>query len=81
MQNAAKSDSDWAKDYANYWATNISNKIKSLPGYPHPVQTPNGWETDTDAIGEFLLGIGDSLDIWHAEARAAADSPIFRLIN
>jgi len=75
MQNAAKSDSDWAKDYANYWATYISNKIKNLPGYPQPVQTPNGWETDTDAIGEFLLGIGDSLDIWHAEARAAADSP------
>ena len=74
MQNAAKSDSDWAKDYANYWATNISNKIKNLPGYPQPVQTPSGWETDTDAIGEFLLGIGDSLDIWHAEARAAADS-------
>ena len=75
MQNAAKSDSDWAKDYANYWATYISNKIKNMPGYPQPYQTSNGWVTDTDSIGQFLLGIGDSLDIWHQEARLAADSP------
>ncbi len=74
MQDATKSDSDWSKDYANYWVANIANIIKNLPGYPQPVQTPNGWVTDTDAIGEFLLGIQDSLDVWHAEARAAADS-------
>ena len=37
MQDATKSDSDWSKDYANYWDANIANIINNLPGYPQPV--------------------------------------------
>ena len=57
MQNAAKSDSDWAKDYANYWAKYFKYNKKPYQDYPSRQTTKWTWVTDTDAIGEFLLGI------------------------
>ena len=30
MQDATKSDSDWSKDYANYWDANIANIIEKF---------------------------------------------------
>jgi outer membrane receptor protein involved in Fe transport len=74
LQNSAKSDGDWATDYAQYWTTDVAQKIKDLPGYPSPYQTSTGWETNTDSIGQFLLNHSDQIAAWHLEARQHADS-------
>lgn len=76
LQNMAKSDADWGKDYSQYWKTQIVPQIEAIDGYPQPYQTSTGWDPNTDSINDFLLGYSDQLEIWHNEARLVADSAI-----
>lgn len=80
MQNAAKSDDQWSKDYANYWIKHIKNKVKALPDFPTAqiIFGPNGPEYfyDYDLADQVMENYSDSLQAWHLEARTAADSAI-----
>ena len=76
IQNMAKSDADWSKDYSQYWKTQIVPQIEAIDGYPQPYQTSTGWDPNTDSINAFLLGYSDQLETWHNEARLVADSAI-----
>lgn len=70
LQNAAKSDNDWSKDYRNYWNINIVPKVQSLPGFP-PVAFPYDFDQADAVMAQFY----DSLVAWHAQTRAFADGP------
>lgn len=76
LQEAVKSDLEWSRDYENYWSRNIVQRVFDLPG-----MLSNGdplWNTDTSAaiaiVDSVLNVFSDSLNLWHAETRAYADS-------
>lgn len=76
MQNAAKDNNEWSRDYRNYWSTHIKGLISPsyspaeyLPGFPttaFPYDT-----TDANAILNMYI---DSLNNWHQQARDYANS-------
>ncbi len=72
LQNAAKSDGEWQKDYRNYWSTKVNPKIKAMPGYPqwNPL---SGNPYPFDELNSFLVKIQDSLQVYHQRANAAAN--------
>lgn len=66
MQNAAKSDIDYALDYSAFWGSNYSNKLKNLPGFPQPAQYPT-YEQYIAAINPFLIqNYYDTLVLYHS---------------
>lgn len=70
LQDAAKSDIDYALDYSSYWGSNFSNKIKNFPGFPKPADYPT-YKDYLDAIQPFLLAnYYDSLLLYHDIATA-----------
>ena len=80
LQQDAKADADWNKDYENYWVRNIVGKVNGLPGYPDPNNPmyTGLWFGDTrDSIynvaDAVLLQFQDSLALWHQQAREFAD--------
>lgn len=80
MQNAAKSDDQWSKDYANYWIKNIKQRVQGLPGFPEAelIFGPDGpyVSYDYDLADDVMNEYSDSLTAWHNEARVVADSAI-----
>lgn len=81
MQNAAKSDYEWGKDYRNFWTGlsptdpyyipgGIVGKVQSLPGYP-AFNPP--FEDDYTTQDSVLALYGDSLSVWHQMARDYAN--------
>lgn len=77
MQGASKPGGYWFSDYQNYWLNNLTNKVRSLPGYAQlgtfipglPNFNPN-WASDQDVL---LRKFSDSIFRWHAQARAQAN--------
>lgn len=77
LQNKAKNDFLWSKDYSFWWQKyGIAKKMFSL-GYPQlVVDDPNQGTYkpyDFNAADAWLLSHKDSLDVWHAMARAYAN--------
>ncbi|HRH66172.1 MAG TPA: TonB-dependent receptor, partial [Bacteroidia bacterium] len=76
LQNAARSDGQWAQAYSNHWSTTYVNSIKRFPGYP----TSNQYPTYTDyvnAINPWLFEhYPDSLIKFHEETRGYADQTV-----
>ncbi|HNQ13308.1 MAG TPA: TonB-dependent receptor [Bacteroidia bacterium] len=73
MQNAAKSDIDFALDYSAFWGSNYSNKLKNLPGFPQPAQYAT-YEQYVAAINPFLFNnYYDTLIRYHGIASAYAN--------
>ena len=68
LQEAAKSNASWSKDYNTYWIQYVRPKIITLPGFP-PRQNPY----DYDKADEVMNLYNDSLIKWHNEAREYAD--------
>jgi iron complex outermembrane receptor protein len=61
MQNAAKSDDQWSRDYRNYWIyNNIYTRAHNLQGFP-PLQFPY----DTAQANAVLLQYNDTVVAWH----------------
>lgn len=76
LQENAKSNNDWGRDYANYWRNNIDDKMIEL-GYPElEVDFVDGQVVtffDQEAADAWLANYQDSLFVWHSEAEAAAN--------
>ncbi|MEO1714225.1 MAG: TonB-dependent receptor, partial [Bacteroidota bacterium] len=75
----AKDNRDWSQDYNAYWIQEIRPRVWGLPGFPDP-NNPDftaGWfGEDAPNYGnaqQVLSEFGDSLALWHQEARAFAD--------
>lgn len=73
LQNAAKNDVDWQKDYRNYWNSNVNSKIKSLDGYPNWWTPFSGTPFPFSQVDSLLGGIHDSLVAYHTRAEAYAN--------
>lgn len=69
MQDAAKDNSEWSKDYRNYWTINQVNKVRALPGFP-----ALAFPYDTTTANAVLAANQDSLDRWHQQARDFANA-------
>jgi hypothetical protein len=86
IQEANKSDASWFALYNKYWGDNIINsgngRIYQLPGFPdYPVDGTSAWFTNPDSIygvADNVIAMNrDSLEKFHAEARAYADAGRF----
>jgi iron complex outermembrane receptor protein len=65
IQDAARSDEDWAKVYKKYWDDVVDPRIDEL-GYPGLVFVPGGGITfDYDALAAWQTQYQDSLVAWH----------------
>jgi iron complex outermembrane receptor protein len=73
LQDAAKNDVDWQKDYRNYWNSNVKSKITSLDGYPtwNPFL---GTPFPFSQLDSLLGTIQDSLFVYHNQAEAFANT-------
>ncbi len=73
LQQSAKSNVDWSKDYINYWRNNIEPKINEL-GYPQ-LEIINGvvQPYDYEAAEAWKVQYADSLTAWHQLAEALAN--------
>lgn len=69
LQDAAKSDNDWSKDYRNYWQINIVPRVRGLEGFP-PFQFPY----DYDLADSVMAANPDSMMAWHQQARDFANA-------
>ena len=81
IQNAAKSDNEWSKDYRNFWQGAVPSGtpnavpggmvslVQNLPGFP--AQT---FPYDTATANAVLTQFADSLALWHSYARDYANS-------
>ncbi|MEM1218751.1 MAG: carboxypeptidase-like regulatory domain-containing protein, partial [Bacteroidota bacterium] len=75
----AKDNRDWSQDYNAYWIQEIRPRVWGLPGFPDP-NNPDftaGWfgeDAPNYGIAQQVLSeFGDSLALWHQEARDFAD--------
>lgn len=74
LQESAKSNSKWYRDYENYWNINVKNNLTSLPGYP--VYDPNTqtFEEFVNSINPFLYNnYYDTLVYYHNTTQAFAN--------
>ncbi|MBL7938695.1 MAG: TonB-dependent receptor [Flavobacteriales bacterium] len=78
LQDYAKDDNQWYRDYNNRWISEgYSNLVFNSPGFPQPVFVPGDPPTffiDYDAIDQWYLDNSDLLDGLHANVRAFANS-------
>jgi outer membrane receptor protein involved in Fe transport len=79
LQRRAKSDNNWARDYAGYWQEPILDRMIEN-GYPEIEITfdPDNpfvpiVNFDQEAAGKWLVNNRDLLDEWHGEAAAVAN--------
>lgn len=84
LQENAKENQEWSKDYADYWqkgANNLpspSEQIEEM-GYPQvevtfdPVTGAPIINFDVDGANQFFIDNSDLFDQWHAEAAAYAN--------
>lgn len=83
MQDAAKPNDlgQWTQNYGNYWSQNITNQVRSLPGYPDPrdpsIQpfwfNPETRDSIYAQVDRVLQENAEQLQAWHDEAREFAD--------
>lgn len=77
LQQNAKTNVEWSKDYTNYWRDNIDPKIKEL-GYPElGIIFVNGVPVisfDDEAAAAWQVQYADSLAAWHKLAEAIANA-------
>lgn len=82
LQDAAKSDIEFSRDYRNYWQQAIVPRVRQLPGYPtvSAVQFPEIFFPGVDSV---LRANPDSLAAWHQETRDAANNgnPVDATLN
>lgn len=77
MQDAAKDNNEWSRDYRNFWSQKIKGQISPsysptntyLPGFP-----TTAFPYDTASADAILNLYMDSLNAWHQRARDHANS-------
>ena len=79
LQERAKENGIWAKDYINYWSGEVANPIiKRMEGYPSPSNFIGRPEEFRVAQTSFLDGIRDQLLAWHGDAQDFANAENIR---
>ncbi|HRH68630.1 MAG TPA: TonB-dependent receptor [Flavobacteriales bacterium] len=78
LQDQAKDDNQWYRDYTNRWISQgYSNQVLNSEGFPQPVFDPGPPPTfiiDYPAIDQWYLDNADLLNGLHANVRAYANS-------
>ena len=77
LQEAAKSDREWGREYANWWQSNVDPQTEAM-GYPQLgiIFNPDGSVStsfDSTAASQWLIDNRDSLLSWHSQAAAIAN--------
>ena len=73
LQDAAADDWDWNNRYRQYWSNQITNRVRALD--PSIQWTPTvGVPADYEAINAVINANQDSMNVWHAQASAYANS-------
>lgn len=79
LQERAKSNSDWGRDYTNFWRSDIEPRINNL-GYPQlqigidPNTGAVVFDFDNDAADAWINQYQDSLRYWHTLAENQVNS-------
>ena len=73
LQDAAADDWDWNNRYRQYWSSNITSRVRALDPSIHWTPTV-GVPADYDAINAVINANQDSMNVWHAQASAYANS-------
>lgn len=71
LQDAAKDNITWSKDYTNFWIASINPRIKSHPDWP--TWNPFFEETPYEKIDSLLATLTDSLFLYHELAEEYAN--------
>ena len=73
LQDAAADDWDWNNRYRQYWSSQITSRVRALD--PSIQWTPTvGIPADYEAINAVINANQDSMNVWHAQASAFANS-------
>jgi iron complex outermembrane receptor protein len=72
LQEAAKSNNDWNRQYSTYWNQLIRPRVYQLPGMP-PQFSPNYNFNQADSV---IRANMDLIRLWHQEARDATDNNV-----
>lgn len=81
LQDSAKRNEDWGRDYVDYWLRNVAPVIKNAEDFPRlnividPVTFEVTATFDRQAALAWLAANQDRLTEWHAEAEASANEP------
>lgn len=62
---------NYYSDYSDYWYSNITAKVKALPGYP---DFTFGQPLDVDLVNAILAEFNDSIVLWHQQTTQAVSS-------
>ncbi len=68
LQEQSSDDVEWNTTYLNFWSLNVVDRIEGLEGFPRRGEFIGMPDEFRAAVDNFLLGIQDSLAIWHNEA-------------
>ncbi len=69
LQDAAKTNDDWNRQYSTYWNQIIRPQVYGLPGMP-PQNSPNYDYARADSV---IAANAGQIWIWHQETRASTD--------
>ena len=85
LQEAARSDNNWSKDYINYWSGGLQpgnpdyvaggmvGNVQDLPNWPTVGPSPE-YFYDFDQADAIMEEYADSLKLWHQMTRDYADA-------
>lgn len=71
LQEQRKKGGPWTTDYYVYWGTQVTPKVRALPGFP---QLSVGNPFDPDSALVIMAQNQDSINAWHQEARDYANA-------
>lgn len=72
LQDAAADDWDWSKRYRDYWASNITDRVRDLDPNIEWIPQP-GIPFDISAIDSVVGANNDLIEDWHQEAEDHAN--------
>ncbi len=73
LQDRAKDNGIWARDYINYWSGQVNPSIRGMEGYPSPSDYIGRPDEFRILQADFLGGLRDELLAWHSDAQNFAN--------
>ncbi|MDP2187329.1 MAG: TonB-dependent receptor [Sphingobacteriaceae bacterium] len=72
LQDAAKPNNDWNRNYSTYWNQIVRPRVYALPGMPGQF-SPNYSQSQADSV---LMANADLIRLWHQETRRNVDQNV-----
>jgi iron complex outermembrane recepter protein len=72
LQDAAKPNNDWNRNYSTYWNQIVRPRVYALPGMPGQF-SPNYSQSQADSV---LAANSDLIRLWHQETRRNVDQNV-----